>query len=798
MNPHHDPHEAAPPARDPVCGMSVDPATAKHRATHEGRPFFFCSAGCKAKFEAEPERYLASGVPSAPGSCCHAAAGPAIDPASVPRGTPWTCPMHPEVAQDGPGSCPICGMALEPMAPSLDDGPNPELVDFSRRLWLTAPLALATLVVAMGEMLWPRAFAGLAPRTSAFLQLALATPVALWGAWPFYQRALASVRHRSPNMFTLIGLGVAVAYLWSVVVTLVPNLAPRLTSEHGAGHVAATPPIYFEAAAVITVLVLVGQVLELRARQRTGDAIRALLRLAPTTARRLDAGGVEVDVPLGEVAVGDRLRVRPGEKVPVDGRVESGTSALDESMITGEPLPIDKAAGDPIVGGSVNGTGSLVMIAEKVGADTLLSRIVARVAEAQRSRAPVQRLADRVSAWFVGAVLVAAVITFAAWAFLGPEPRWAHALANAVAVLIIACPCALGLATPMSILVATGRAASHGILFRDAEAIERLRDVTLLAVDKTGTITEGKPALVAVEALPGIDEGRLLALAASVEAGSEHPLATAIVAGARARGIALEPFGDFAAEAGRGVSARVDGRTVQVGNAPWLHERGIATAELERRASLARQRGESAILVALDREPAGLLTVADPVKPTSRVALDGLRADGLEILMITGDHRQTADNVAARVGLDPARQVEAQVLPEGKLEIVRRHTARGQVVAMAGDGVNDAPALAQAAVGIAMGTGTDVAIESATVTLVRSDLGAILDARRLSRATMRNIRQNLFWAFAYNVAGVPIAAGVLYPWTGWLLSPMLAAAAMSLSSVTVIANALRLRHVRLR
>ena len=775
-----NPENTHPEGTDPVCGMTVDPATARHRSEFQGTTYFFCAAGCKAKFEAAPERYLSP----------DAGFDPAAMDAAPPPGGKWTCPMDPEIVRDGPGACPICGMALEPMVASLTDAPNPELALMSRRFWISLPLALGTFLLAMGEMVFPEFFARwLSPRASILAQGILATPVATWAAWIFYQRAWTSIRTRNLNMFTLIGIGIAVAYGWSLLAALVPGVLPRAVLHSMHGH----PPVYFEAAAVITVLVLLGQLLELKAREKTGDAIRALLRLQPQTARRVARDGAEHDVALAEVVVGDRLRVRPGEQIPVDGRVEGGSSAIDESMITGEPLPVEKKTGDSVVGGTLNRSGSLLVVAERVGSETLLSRIVARVAEAQRSRAPIQRLADKVAGWFVIAVLAVAALTFAAWATFGPEPRIAHGLINAVAVLIIACPCALGLATPMSILVATGRGAAMGVLFRDAEAIERLQDVTTLLVDKTGTLTEGRPKLTELRAIGQRSEEELLALAASVENGSEHPLAQAIVDGAREKAIALRPFDDFDSVAGKGVSAVVGGESVLLGNALWLAEHSVATDELDAAAEGLRAEGHSVLFASVDGQLAGLLSISDPIKPSSAAALAELRREGIEVVMLTGDHRRTAEAVARRLGID---RVEAEVLPEGKQDIVRRLGATGQVVAMAGDGVNDAPALAQAAVGIAMGTGTDVAIESAAITLVQGDLRSIVRARALSRATMRNIRQNLFWAFAYNTLGVPIAAGILYPWTGWLLSPMLAAAAMSLSSVTVIANALRLRRTR--
>jgi len=811
--------EAAPAggsetAIDPVCGMTVDVATSELHSEHGGETIHFCSEHCKEKFDADPEAFLGgkprpepAEVPAGTkwicpmdpevesdhaGACpkCGMALEPAL-PAAPATKTEWTCPMHPEVVRDAPGDCPICGMALEPRTVEVEAGPNPEYLDMRRRFWLSLPLAAATLVLAMGEMI-PGDPLGhlLSPVTRLWLQLALATPVATWAAWPFYQRAVASIRNRSLNMFTLIGLGVGVAYGYSLFATFLPGLLPH-TMRHGP---AGLPPVYFEAAAVITVLVLLGQVLELKARGETGAALRKLLGLAAKEARRIEEDGSEHDVPLAHVHVGDRLRVRPGEKVPVDGVVLEGRSSIDESMVSGEPIPVEKEAGSKVVGATVNGTGSLVIRAERVGADTLLARIVAMVAEAQRSRAPIQKLADQVSAWFVMAVLAIAALTFALWATIGPEPRLAHALVNAVAVLIIACPCALGLATPMSIMVASGRGASMGVLFRNAEAIEQLREVDTLVVDKTGTLTEGKPRLAEVRALAGFAEDDLLALAAAVERGSEHPLAAAIVAGAEARGVAIAKAGEFESVTGRGVAGVVSGRRVVLGNRKMLEETGIAPGELVTAAQELAATGRTAMYVAVDGRAAGLVAVADPIKATTAAALAALREEGIRIVMLTGDARGTAEAVAKELGLDEAI---AEVRPDQKAEVVARLQAEGRFVAMAGDGINDAPALAKAQVGIAMGTGTDVAMESAGVTLVKGDLAAIARARRLSHATMANIRQNLFWAFAYNAAGVPIAAGLLYPWTGWLLSPMIAAAAMSFSSVTVIANALRLRGARI-
>ena len=700
----------------------------------------------------------------------------------------YTCPMHPEIVRDGPGSCPICGMALEPRTVSLEEGPSPEFIDMSRRfrvsLALTVPLLFAAMAPMAGLHLGP-----LDGRAGRWLELCLSTPVVLWGGWPFFVRGWASVVNRSPNMFTLIALGTGVAYLDSVAAVLAPGLfPPSFRGHHG------EVDVYFEAAAVIVTLVLLGQVLELKARSRTSGALKALLRLAPRTARRLAGAGGEEEVALERIEPGNRLRVRPGEKVPVDGTVIEGTSAVDESMVTGESLPVEKKPGDRVIGATLNGTGSFVMRAEKVGADTVLARIVRLVSEAQRSRAPIQRLADVVAGYFVPAVVVAAVLTFAAWALLGPPPRMAYALVNAVAVLIIACPCALGLATPMSIMVATGRGATAGVLFRSAEALETMEKVDTLVVDKTGTLTEGKPRLQAVVTANGIDEGELLRLAASLEQGSEHPLASAIVAGAVARGVRPVAAARFASRTGRGVAGVVDGRRVEVGNRALLDETGIDPGPLAVRAEALRAEGHGIVFVAVDGGVAGLLGVSDPVKPSTPEALRWLRGDGVRIVMVTGDGRTTAEAVAHQLGLDDVR---AEVLPEQKVEVVARLQAEGRVVAVAGDGINDAPALARADVGIAMGTGTDVAMESADVTLVRGDLRGIARARRLSRATMRNIRQNLFFAFVYNVLGIPVAAGVLYPFFGLLLNPMIAAAAMSFSSVSVIGNALRLRRVEL-
>jgi len=716
-----------------------------------------------------------------------ASARPAPDAAAYPEGTVWTCPMHPQIRRSEPGSCPLCGMALEPLEPALDEAPNPELIDMSRRFWISAAFTvpLALLVVGAELLGWEL----LPMRTSMWVQLALATPVVLWGGWPFFERFWASLKTRNLNMFTLIGLGVGVAYGYSVIATLAPQAFPASLRTMG-GLV----PVYFEAAAVITTLVLLGQVLELRARSATGRAIRALLGLAPKTARRVNEDGTEEDIPLEHVHVGDLLRVRPGEKVPVDGVVEEGHSAIDESMISGEPVPVEKSAGDKVTGATVNGTGSLLMKAERVGRDTVLSQIVRMVAEAQRSRAPIQALADKVSAWFVPAVVLVAILAFAVWSLAGPEPRLAHALVNGVAVLIIACPCALGLATPMSIMVGTGRGAMAGVLVKNAEALELMEKIDTLVVDKTGTLTLGKPKLVAVTSVNGFAEEEVLKLAASLERGSEHPLAAAIVEGAQDRGIAIPDSSDFASHTGKGVTGKVDGRVVALGNKPLLADLGIASDALEQQADAHRSEGEGVMFVGVDGRLAGLVVVADPIKDSAVEAVADLRRSGIHVVMMTGDNRRTAEAVARRVGID---EVIAEVLPDQKQAKVEQLRREGRRVAMAGDGINDAPALAAADVGIAMGTGTDVAMESAAVTLVKGDLRGIVRARRLSRATMRNIRENLFFSFVFNSAGVPIAAGVLYPWFGILLSPIIAGAAMSFSSVSVIGNALRLRAVKL-
>ena len=762
-------------ATDPVCGMGVDRATAKHFHRHEGHGFYFCSAGCKTKFEAAPEKYL-SGRPA---------------PEPMQEGTKYTCPMHPEIVRDKPGSCPLCGMALEPMGvPTGQEGPNPELIDFTRRFWVSAALSLPLLVIAMGPMVGLPIREWLGERLAAWLELALATPVVLWAALPFFHRGWQSIVNRSPNMWTLISVGVGAAYAYSVVATLFPDIFPHQFRGHG-GSV----PVYFEAASVIVALVFLGQVLELKARERTGSAIRALLDLAPKTARRIAADGTETDVPLDEVKVGDRLRVRPGDSIPVDGIVLEGRSSVDESMITGEPVPVEKTPGDAVTGGTINKNGMLVIGAERVGADTMLSQIVEMVAKAQRSRAPIQGLADRVSYYFVPTVVLVAILSFVIWALFGPEPSMIFGLVSAVSVLIIACPCALGLATPMSIMVATGRGAQAGVLIKDAEALERFAKVDTLIVDKTGTLTEGRPKLTDVVAAEDFAEKDLLALAAGLEKGSEHPLAEAIVNGAQERGVPLFDATAFEAVTGKGVIGTVAGRSAALGNAALMADLGIDIAPLQDRAKLLRGEGKTAMFVSVDGRLAGLLAVADPIKATTADAIRALHESGLRIIMATGDNELTARAVGEQLGID---EVRADMLPESKKALVDELRAKGAKVAMAGDGVNDAPALAAADVGIAMGTGADVAVESAGITLVKGDLNGIVRARMLAQATIRNIKQNLFFAFVYNVLGVPVAAGILYPVFGLLLSPMLAAAAMSLSSVSVIANALWLRTLPLK
>jgi P-type Cu+ transporter len=760
--------------RDPVCGMLVDPRTTPYRQQYAGRPYFFCSAGCQSKFLDNPTKYLARSEVTAP--------------PAAPEGTIYTCPMHPQIRQVGPGFCPICGMALEPDLITATSGPNPDLADMIRRFWLGLVLALPVVILEMGGH-----FANLhmiiGPKWSNWLQFLFATPVVLWAGWPFFVRGWQSLLTRNLNMFTLIAMGTGVAWLYSVIAVLLPDIfPPAFRGSDG------TVAVYFEAAAVITVLVLLGQVLELRARDQTSGAIRALLDLAPKTARRIRADGQEEEVALDVIAVGDRLRVRPGEKVPVDGVVIEGRSALDESLVTGESMPVTKTVGDKVIAGTLNATGGFVMRAEKVGRDTMLARIVQMVAAAQRSRAPIQRLADQVAGWFVPTVILFAIAAFVAWAMFGPEPRYAYGLVAAVTVLIIACPCALGLATPMSIMVGVGRGAQAGVLIKSAEALERMEKVDTLVVDKTGTLTEGKPKVVAVVPAAGFEESEALRLAASVEQASEHPLAAAIVASAKERRLALSQVSAFDSPTGKGVVGMVDGRHITLGNAKFLREIGIATTDLDDEAERLRADGATAIFLAVDGKIAAVIAIADPVKPTTSEALKLLAQDGVRVVMLTGDNRTTAQAVARRLGIE---NVEAEVLPEQKSAVVERLRQQGSVVAMAGDGVNDAPALAAADVGIAMGTGTDVAIESAGITLLKGDLTGIVRARRLSAATMHNIRQNLFFAFVYNAAGVPIAAGVLYPLFGILLSPVIAAAAMALSSVSVVGNSLRLRRLQL-
>jgi Cu+-exporting ATPase len=769
----HETSAGAEKVADPVCGMLVDPHTTPHRAEHDGHAYYFCAAGCRAKFLADPARYLEPETRAA-------------EP--VREGTVYTCPMHPEVRQIGPGSCPICGMALEPDLITADAGPNHELADMSRRFWIGLALTLPVFLLEMGGHLLGIS-ERLGQQNANWLQLVLATPVVLWAGWPFFARGWASLVSGNLNMFTLIALGTGAAWAYSVVATLAPGAFPAGLRGHD-GAV----PVYFEAAAVITVLVLLGQVLELRARDRTGGAIRALLDLAPKTARRLRDDGSEEEIALDLVGIGDRLRVRPGEKVPVDGTVLEGRSAVDESLVTGESMPVTKEAGAPAIGGTLNQSGSLVVRADKVGRDTLLAQIVQMVAEAQRSRAPIQRLADQVAGWFVPAVMAVSVLAFAAWMIWGPEPRFAYALLAAVAVLIIACPCALGLATPMSIMVGVGRGAQAGILIKNAEALEHFEKVDTVVIDKTGTLTEGRPAVTALVPADGFADAEVLRLAASVERSSEHPLAAAIVAAAEERGLRIVPVADFDAPAGKGVIGSVEGRRVAVGNAAFLRDLGVEVGPLAKAAEALRRDGATAIFVARDGEVAGVIGIADPVKATTPEALAGLAQAGLRVVMLTGDNWTTARAIAARLGIE---EVEAEVLPDQKAAIVRRLQEAGRVVAMAGDGVNDAPALAAADVGVAMGTGTDVAMQSAGITLLGGDLMGIVRARHLSRAVMGNIRQNLFFAFIYNAAGVPVAAGVLYPVLGILLSPMIAAGAMALSSVSVITNAARLRNVKL-
>lgn len=818
MNSHHnEEHPHSGQYMDPVCGMFTDKEGEFIHDTHDGTSYYFCSERCLAKFRTDPDAFTGkkeagpTALPQpqqgdrlftcpmhpeveqpSPGSCpkCGMALEPKTPMAAIGR-TEYTCPMHPEIVQDGPGSCPKCGMALEPITVSLtEEEKNPEYEDMRKRFIVGAILTIPLVIIAMRDLIpGGRILDTLAAaKTYAWLELILATPVVLWAGWPFYVRGVQSVINKSLNMFTLIGLGVSVAYIYSLLGVLFPQLFPEAmrTSEGAVG-------VYFEAAGVIVVLILLGQVLELRARSRTGAAIKALLGLAPKTARKIDTDGNESDIPLEHVKKGDRLRVRPGEKVPVDGVVLEGISSVDESMISGEPIPVQKQSGDKLIGATVNGTGSLVMEAQKVGAETLLSQIVKMVAEAQRSRAPIQKLADIVAGYFVPVVIAIALVAFVVWYFFGPDPRLAYALIAAVSVLIIACPCALGLATPMSIMVATGKGATVGVLFKNAEAIETLRKVKILVVDKTGTLTEGKPKLITVVAATGIDKNRLLLLAASLEKGSEHPLAAAIVEGAINQGLHLADAKNFASHTGKGVSGEVDGQAVLLGNTKLLEEFKVDAGSLAEQALSMRSEGQTVMYVAVAGRIGGLLAVADPIKKTTPEAIRQLHAEGIRIVMLTGDNKATAEAVAGKLELD---EVVAEVLPDEKAAVVKKFQQQGHIVAMAGDGINDAPALAQAEVGIAMGTGTDVAMESAGVTLVKGDLTGIVRARRLSRATMANIKQNLFFAFIYNSLGVPVAAGVLYPVFGILLSPIIAAAAMSLSSVSVVGNALRLRRVK--
>ena len=768
----HDHAGHATTVRDPVCGMTVDPAKSQHRFDHRGETYHFCSAGCRTKFAADPQTYLDKTAPKA----------------AVPEGTIYTCPMHPQIRQVGPGSCPICGMALEPELASLDAPPNPELADMTRRFWVGLVLALPAVVLEMGGHL-VGGHGWVDQTLSNWIQLAFATPVVVWAGWPFFVRGWQSLLTRNLNMFTLIAMGTGVAYGYSLVGTVAPDIFPATFRGHG-GAVA----VYFEAAAVITVLVLLGQVLELRAREATSGAIKALLQLAPKTARLVDDGGADHEVQIDSLKVGDTLRVRPGEKVPVDGVILEGRSSLDESLVTGESMPVTKESGGKVIAATLNQSGGFVMRADKVGRDTLLSQIVQMVAQAQRSRAPIQRLADQVAGWFVPMVIVVALVAFGAWALFGPEPKMAFGLVAAVSVLIIACPCALGLATPMSIMVGVGRGAQAGVLIKNAEALERMEKIDTLVVDKTGTLTEGKPKVVSIVAAAGFQESEILRLAASVERASEHPLADAIVRAARKRNLDLSKVDEFLSPTGKGATGKVDGKTILLGNSNFLTSLGIETQSLNEQGESLRGDGATVINIAVDGKLAGLFAIADPVKPSTPDALKALAAEGIKVIMLTGDNRTTANAVARKLGIS---NVEAEVLPDQKSAVVTKLQKAGRIVAMAGDGVNDAPALAAAEVGIAMGTGTDVAMESAGITLLKGDLGGIVRARRLSQATMSNIRQNLFFAFIYNAAGIPIAAGILYPHFGILLSPIIAAAAMALSSVSVVGNALRLRVTRL-
>jgi heavy metal translocating P-type ATPase len=759
---------------DPVCGMAVDPATASHSVTHDRQTFYFCSAKCRDKFIADPSVFLD-------------VVGKQVETLSVP-GTIYTCPMHPQIRQDHPGNCPICGMTLEPEMPTANAGSSVELVDMTRRFWIGSALALPVFLLEMGSHLFDF-HAIVSPQNLNWVQLVLATPVVLWAGWPFFTRGWDSLRNRSLNMFTLIAMGIGVAWIYSVVATVLPGIfPPDMRGMDGA------VPVYFEAAAVITALALLGQVLELRAREKTSGAIKALLNLAPKTARRIGADGTDKEVQIETIVVGDQLRVRPGEKVPVDGKVLEGRSSLDESMVTGESMPVTKDTGDKLIGGTINQSGGLVMEATGIGHDTMLSRIVQMVANAQRSRAPIQKLADQVSGWFVPLVIGIAILAFAAWGIWGPEPRFAFGMVAAVSVLIIACPCALGLATPMAIMVGVGKGASLGLLIKNAEVLERLEKVDTLVIDKTGTLTEGRPAVTAIVPAKGVDKAELLRLAASLERASEHPLGQAIVGAANDRKLKLSDPSDVDSPVGRGLTGKVDGQIVFIGSANYLKSVGIEIADWQKRADELRSEGETAVMVGIGGSVAGLIGISDPVRKTTPAALAELAKQGIKVVMMTGDNRVTAEAVARKLGIS---EIEADVLPERKSEVVNRLRSEGGVVAMAGDGVNDAPALAAADVGIAMGTGTDVAIESAGVTLLGGDLMGIVKARKLSQATMGNIRQNLFFAFAYNAAGVPVAAGLLYPFFGLVLSPAIAAAAMALSSVSVIANSLRLRNARI-